>query len=1722
MHKSKSKCKHSAGERLWGLALFYCFIVFTDATLIPGMTRGAVVPPLPMGRGSSSTSTRTRGSAPYNNLMSRIAKGHHEHFRHLSVDECMATKRASGWNIDDCNSPGIAIDNPVPRQLIGTDGTITQFQALTVNAAASSARTCSCAGVRQSGNRPGTGGTWSRGALFDFREVIIMEAEVVMFLPPNIRCIRMGVCEQPTLAAQEAASLTKSANAYLNAITAVQRAAQQEAAPNRRLQASTPAHVEAFADDQGVLSPDTPMHPWVLAELLPRVIATNMVGRMASVADNPSTDSGRAAASRGARMMDIVDPAGDLHSIGAVIGNRTLQAVLEDLPYVNDATWVASETKVGSNLGARMLWATSVAHSNAVHAAQHPVSPHHRRLSNGAPGPGANFLTTLQEQPELQALNDPDHPFHTQLAGATSHDTLHPHRKLAKRELLLAAVALGVALTALAASVTCIVMAKKLAKRIDNVENTLSSAKNSLQALNNASSLLSKSIATGTALLQVQGDQIKNSNAAIQNLQQWQSGLSDNLEASTNRAAELAAACAASEAAAAKRSSDLVDAIQNSTVVLNNALTLTADTNTRGLATLASTIAETTAIVMQSIAKVQETTDASLAALYTQATGNLRALETMGKIFRIVVSRRTMHDTLADAVYRTTTNLAASGWRPMWGSAALSPDNMPQPAENWADGSPLRTLLVDTVLVVRAARRGANVDTYAGSESAATNSAFSRTHYAIEDSLTVMCDSVRLITTGVLTSATADAVLGLVGPSGCVPPFTGTLAQFQGNFTGPGAPAFNPTGAPLCTCWVMHKRTSCPVVLANATAPLLNLGTTPLSPNATGGAGARITMMGIGGMGTPGGPATAPPRHSPCAVTPGAPPTSSVVVEFVRLLDSPAQVQAVVQNVTCPSPGGDASGWRNVTTGRTALGVHPSDVASPLADTYVYSLRATVGDLAQSQGGSGSTQEALATTPARGIALGPNPRTNPKPNVAGTRDLCSGDPTKTTLYTWTTTATVVHRAVASAWDTIQSTIDATRVALNGKPHADMATSNEAFTFDNATNSEVPCIYAEYTAIQDGSALDGSRTPTVPWIPVYKVVTKSIFARGRVFMEGVPPTEPGANNGIPAYTYTTDDVLSIHRMPNSLPDTFTLVGDLDACVRANCTVNYVGSLFGLPTNVTARYLYDVPSRYLGLSSQAGLSKNTLGYAADREVAKVNGSFVARTRAFTRDLWQAQHPGATWDPIAGCSTVFPYMRELLPVGGPGAMSRDDVVCDDAATKADQGDTCYTLKYNGMFRPDLSGKDSDLVNTPAAACGSGKTLCFIPRNSVLQVLGMEVPAGEFTTTLSAACPEIDTDLQGLGLATVTVRAPKGATVPTVWAYRFVCEGLDPTRDNVDAPGYAENAEAECARASRAAADAADAGAGSGGLAFVPGPPIPPGGTVNLPFDSYISRWTTELATKNPATGLDTVKCRSTSFTRVPLPLLGAFGDTVVNFAPIINNTAALDLLQDVSATVAAYRDATASTFTIADLKQDLINMAQLAGDRLANATRFIQQTAIDAGLVRAASVEELINQTRRVTGANADASRVAINNFTVIAGELIDIRRNISEQEQVNGPLVEALLQRNQVLQEKGEHLQEEMEALNNATNEAMATVMQRWGVLEHNTEVMMNASRSLWGGVGVDLANLAKTLGKGVLSFTDKITSLFGGIIGALLTTALFFVAATLAVFAGIKLARITRC
>jgi len=794
------------------------------------------------------------------------------------------------------------------------------------------------------------------------------------------------------------------------------------------------------------------------------------------------------------------------------------------------------------------------------------------------------------------------------------------------------------------------------------------------------------------------------------------------------------------------------------------------------------------------------------------------------------------------------------------------------------------------------------------------------------------------------------------------------------------------------------------------------------------------------------------------------------------------------------------------------VGIDPSDVAAALADTYVYSLRATVGDVAQTE--SAAT---LAQTPARGIALGPNPRTNPKPNVAGSRDLCSGDPTKTNLYTWTTAATVFHRAITSAWDTVQSSIDATRVALNGKPHSDMATSNEAFAFDNATNTEVPCIYAEYAAIQDGSTLDGSRLPTLPSIPVYKVTTQSVFARSRVFMNGVPATEPGANNAIPPYRHDTQEVLSFHRMPNSLPDTFTLVGDLEGCIRRNCTVNYVGSLFGLPSNVSTRLLYDVPSRYLGLSPQAGLTENTLGYLADRDVSKVNNTFVHDTRAFTLENWQQQHPGATYKPVAGCATAWPYMRELLPVTGPTAMSVDDVRCDPAATKADQGDTCYMLKYNGVFRPDLTGADSDLVGTPAAACGSGTTLCFIPRNSVLQVLGMEVPAGDFTVTLQAACPVPDTDLQGLGLSSITVHAPKDATQPTVWAWRFVCDGLDPTRDNIDAPGYAENAEAECARASRAAANLADSNAGGGGLAFMPGPAIPPGGSVTLDQDSYISGWTLELATTDPTTGLNTVKCRGVSFKRTTRPVLGAFGDTIINYAPIINNTAALDMLQDISVVQQGYRDATAAALTMADIKQEFIAAAQLVGNKFTEYIRDLQQAAIDTGQLQATSVEEYLNQTRQVTGVNANISAAIRNNFTVIAEQLIDIRKNISDQEAVQGPAINNLLQANQQLAIRGDELLNKLEDLQNKTAEAIAISMDRLMELERQTEIMNNGSKSLFGGIENDLLNFAKDVGKGVVTFANGLKTLAGGWIGGIIMTIINVVLFVVAVVLGIKLA-----
>jgi len=1657
-------------------ALVLALLVFCDAN---------VITPLRMGAGAHFAHT------PYQAAMDRMAKGHHAHAaRHLTEDACTVAKRASGWPIDGCNSADLAIDAPAPRQIINADGSITQMQTLTLNAATGTGkRVCGCAGISQSGNRPGTGGSWSRAAVFDVRAIQMFNAELVMWLPPNNRCVRLGVCEQPALAAQQAAAITTAASSYQASIEAVYAALVADSGPGRRALATDPAALSDLTDETGVLPPDAPLHPWALTQTMAKVLPLVIVGRTAAIVDAPMTTSARAAAARRAFMMDLVDPSGDLHSMASVLGNSTLEDTVAQMPYVDPATWHASRAKVGDHLGARILWATTVASSHAMH--ERFTSP--GRVLRAPPRPsGATFLTTLQEQPELQALEDQAHPYHGDTAetwgrGPTSG---HPSRKLARRDLSLAVAAIALSLVALTASVACLVMARRLSARIDNVEAVLDSAKTSLDGLRNDAVLLNKRLDTTTDILASQGNQLANAQAGITGLQQWQGNLSSSLQDVTDRAAQLSALNAQAARDSEARSRATLTAIQDSNTILNNALNLTATTATEGLATLASTIAESHAQVMTALANVQQITDAALAGTYTRALGNARALETLAKVFRIIVSREALHDTLTSSVYTTTTNLEASGWRPFWGSAALASENRPQDPDRWGPGSPLRTVIVDTVLVVRTARSGPGPDSYAGTNASVANSVFSATHVAVEDALTLACDSAKLLTLGVLTSASADAIVGNIGPPGCIPPFTGTIDQYLGNFTGPGAMPFNPTSRPLCTCWVTHRRSTCPVVLANATSPLLTL-VGLRDPGVARGPGARLTMLGIAGV-QPRGVGTSPsdlPTNTPCAVLPGSPPTLGLTVAFVHVLDSQEALTGVLVNATCATPGTDAPSWRNVTSGRATLGVPPEAVTSDLAEAYVFSLRTTVGDLASSGG------PIPGTTPALGRPLAPNPRTNPRPNVAGSRDLCGADPSITTLYTWRTVATSVHAAFVTGWDAIQGTLRATRAALNGVPHPDMTTSEEPNNYDPLTHSRFPCIYAEYAAIQDGTNVAGTRLPTVPWIPVYKVTYTGTYARGRVFMPAVPPTQPGATNGIPAYTYTTDSVLSSVAMPNSLGDTFTLVGDLEGCIRNNCTVNFFGSLFGTPTNTTARYLYNAPTRDLGLAPQATLTENTLGYIADRNVTKINGTYVHKTRPFLKDTWTAQrapYGSSTWKATASCATITPYFRQLFPVTGDAAVSLDDVICDDAAAKAEDGDMCHGLKYNGMLRPALAGTDADLAGTPAAACGTGSTLCFSARNAVHQVLQLEVPAGEFTTTLQAACPEVDTDLQGLGLASITVRAPKDALFPTTWSYRFVCGGLDPTRDDTEAPGYAESAAATCAAASRAAANAADANSGAGGLAFVPGPLLDPGSVTTLPMTSPISNWTLDVATTDPTTGLPTVKCRGNTFSRVPLPTLGAFGDTIINLAPVINNTAALDLLANISAVQDAYTAATADVSTLAALKEQVLVASQVTQTSFSDAIRNITQAAIDAGAINAASVEDYLATSSAILGTINNASASIQDNFTAVTNALMQSKRDLNANANISAAAIQALAENSSRLRQQDAINFQRLANLSREQQEQFAKDELNFQALQNATDRMRNESTSLLGAFGdalSDAADAAKDIANTVVDLVESAFSWF---------------------------------
>lgn len=1494
--------------------------------------------------------------------------------RILSLNECedIAAAAGPGLGLEGCGSSAWSLASEVPKQVYGADGIISQFKSLVMEVTSENGkRICGCAGISQVSTVPGR--NESRLMYFTGRGPIhIYKVEYAESLPPNIRSVRLSACDRPADLSQV---VTDDTNAYLAAMERMYAALV--GAPGRRLrQRGLLSHVSP----EGYISPDAPLHDAVAARLTVLASAVVVGARAAAFADSTNSSAvNLEAASRGARALDMFDPDSGFHA-----AHKGPQIPLEDfvrsMPYVSPDVWEASSSVVGSrHLGIRLAWSIAVMASHRIYVAESEAGdgPH---LRGGAPPHGVPRVLRHKHDPAGRHLGDtiaatPELAVFMPAEGDSQRPLERGVHPLRRREL-------QGSLGGIAVASYLLVQLSRESKKVDALGEAADKCYEVLGKQQVQLGLLDQRVAQTNVIAQAQDAQLGLLSASVGDLNAWGKGLSSNISNTISATADLATKLASAEAGISNRYNDVVNSISESTALAAAATALQANISHAAIAALATTVTAGNQMIMQALADRSRDGDRLAASMLNHASITRAMYERAVQLFAVVMKQKDLHNTLFASIYSSVDFLEGSGWRPVWTAGAAAPGNRPDPPSWWWPGSPKRVMYVDTLLFLRTGRVPGSggafpaTDPYAGLEAGAANLASSATHRAIEDSLTLWCDGAQLQGANVDVVTSAQAIFDLVGVlSDCVTPVAGNLTSFLSTYGTLGGATFNPSGKPLCTCWVQHVRRSCPTVLANATTPLVTMA--PGGPRS-------ITMAGLEGV-TTGGVR----RFTPCASGVGG--ASTLTTDTQRIIKTRAELQGVLADISCSDLGPGA--WRNVTEGRAALGVAPNATTSDLADTYVFSARMS----APGQVSSGNNTF-NGSVFAVGVGLPTNPRTNPGQNIAGTRDLCSGDPGDTVLYTLSTAASLAADVLVREWSQFTYGLGAVRAALFGIPHSDIVKTSDPYLYDTSKHSSYACMYAEYLAVQDGATQTGDGTwgpPAVPWPKVYVLTKEDTFGYVSVFMEGLPPTEEGANNALPEVRSMTTTILANEPMNSLVPARFVLVGDLERCMRAACALPAVGPYFNISRG-TARYLYDVRENDLGLNRDPTLRRNKLDYFADRDTSTVNGtgSLVAESRSMTLDRWFTQNPdaGGLFQQTMGGATVAPFIRGLVSLTDGQAVSAADRVCDAPSEDGD-GDACLRAQHYGVLVPALTGVDTDLAGTPAAVCGDPDRYCVTSRRVSMLASGLDVPGGTITQTLAAVCPLVEADMAGLGLGGVVVRGPASAPGSITWQYRWVCGTPDADADRVTLPGYA-SAVFDCThRQSAAAAAAADA---NGTAFWFNGPGLDPGSSFTLSLDTPISNWVLQVRTRNPATGLST-PCRNATVYFQWADTLARMGPGSLVFQPVLSDDKVLAEVNSINQGLTEATNGLSDIITQNTMMQAVLLAATGMAENFAALQETIIQAAVDAQVAGVESVEEFTNRTLVLAARGANRSTELILQLQGIAQRFADNASGILEGSQ-----------------------------------------------------------------------------------------------------------------------------
>jgi hypothetical protein len=1056
----------------------------------------------------------------------------------------------------------------------------------------------------------------------------------------------------------------------------------------------------------------------------------------------------------------------------------------------------------------------------------------------------------------------------------------------------IAVAALTVAVVALSGIVTGLGIA------VDKVRDVVDTQKDQIKNLNGQTAVLNNITLT-------QSRQIGNLQESMTDLQTWRRDTSRDINDAMSANLGLAEDLSASIRLADERARTVGNTIEAGRATYRAALDATVGFVNSAATSLTNNITQAQDTLFSALANATKDINDNMANLLSLAAISSARFNRVVALVRILYTQADAGALLMGSVYATLGGLTEFGWRPWWSAEAASPDNAPAPHQNWGPRSPLRTLPVDTITLLTTERvpagsppRWPATDTYG----------VPGTHLAREVGLALACN-------GPLTLNAADAVvsggdlLDLLGPAGCVPPLTMSLAHYLGNYTGPGARNPNPTNAPECTCWVTVTNATCPVTLAGPGSPLVTL-TGAVESGLGPGTPPNLTAGGIGVGPYPG-------RSSPCTAAPTVSAPS-------RVLTSRAAFIELLATLQCP-PAWAAARHRNTTAGRAAARL-TIDAPSALSPMYVTSAAAAA--LGVSRGGA--PPPGGGPPFAVGLGLPPNPGTVP-PNMTllGTlSNACVVKPEESDRVAWPTLASILYPALYAAWQYTSGHRAGVRMELYGKPHNEIKLAPVSKVRDKATASDVFVHSSEYLVVQDGAPRvrsPGDGPPPVPWVPVYTLQAKGSQGMVSIAMGGLPPTSPGAGNAVPPFVATVADVTSEEPMSAVLPGSITVVGHLDTCVRAGC------SSPSLPGNLVAwiglqRFLYNVPETALGLTSQPLLNCNKIGYLAQRNLTKVGGAYAAASRAMTPEEWTTFNSGAPFDVSCASATLPPFFcRLVLPGNGTTALGATDAQCACGSTGAGVGGMCLLLEHYGLFDADTVGgspRDRHLIGTPAAACGPGDGgfTCFVARRSTQWVYNLPVPGGTITQTLAAACPGVDATPAALGLASFVVRAPGGAPGAVSWQYRLLCAGTDPATDD---PGLSpEDATLLCTTLGNPST-----------RTWTPGPLLDPGSSTVVSFPSYgLANWTLQVAARDPAAPGLIVPCSTTPVVAAQGENIVPFAATAIVFSPVVYNNRALGAIADQAASTDTLSSQIRAQMLEVTMKQELLlaatNLAPLFG--------------------------------------------------------------------------------------------------------------------------------------------------------------------------------------------------